>query len=165
MLSLIDWIYLGAQFLLALAMTAGCWRLLRGPRAQDRVLALDSVYLSAMLLLVTFGIIEFSVALYDKAVITNASREAARAGVVYSVPQLTATQIAGVATSYCQNNLITFGAATTPTVAVDQSAGTSAGNPLKVTISYNYSGMALGSLIAPFTGTLVIKGVTTMKYE
>lgn len=45
-----------SQVLLALAMGAACWRLLKGPRAQDRVLALDSLYLSAMLLLVTFGI-------------------------------------------------------------------------------------------------------------
>ena len=54
--AVIEWIYVIAQFVLALAMAAGVWRLLRGPRAQDRVLALDSVYLSAMLLLVTFGI-------------------------------------------------------------------------------------------------------------
>lgn len=53
---LIDWIYVGAECVLGLAMFAGCWRLMHGPRAQDRVLALDSVYLSAMLLLVTFGI-------------------------------------------------------------------------------------------------------------
>jgi multicomponent K+:H+ antiporter subunit F len=45
-----------AQLLLALAMAAGCWRLVTGPRAQDRVLSLDSLYLSGMLLLVTFGI-------------------------------------------------------------------------------------------------------------
>lgn len=45
-----------SQVLLALAMGAACWRLMKGPRAQDRVLALDSLYLSAMLLLVTFGI-------------------------------------------------------------------------------------------------------------
>jgi len=45
-----------AQCVLALAICAACWRLLKGPRAQDRVLALDSLYLSAMLLLVTFGI-------------------------------------------------------------------------------------------------------------
>jgi multicomponent K+:H+ antiporter subunit F len=56
MASLIDWIYLVAQLLLGFAMLAGCWRVVHGPRAQDRVLALDSVYLSAMLLLVTFGI-------------------------------------------------------------------------------------------------------------
>jgi multicomponent K+:H+ antiporter subunit F len=54
--AVIGWTYLIAQFVLALAMSFGGWRVLRGPRAQDRVLALDSVYLSAMLLLVTFAI-------------------------------------------------------------------------------------------------------------
>ena len=33
------------------------------------------------LLVLPFGIIEFSLALYDKAMITNASREGARAGI------------------------------------------------------------------------------------
>ncbi len=56
MAAAIEWTYLGAQTILALAMVAGCFRLLRGPRAQDRVLALDSVYLTGMLLLVVFGI-------------------------------------------------------------------------------------------------------------
>ena len=56
MASIIDWIYVVAQVFLCRAMTAGCWRLFRGPRAQDRIVALDSVYLSAMLLLVTYGI-------------------------------------------------------------------------------------------------------------
>lgn len=54
--TIISWSMAIAQILLALAMLAAFWRLARGPRAQDRVLALDSLYLSAMLLLVTFGI-------------------------------------------------------------------------------------------------------------
>ena len=39
-----------AQLLLALAMAFAFCRLLRGPRAQDRVLALDTLYVNAMLL-------------------------------------------------------------------------------------------------------------------
>jgi len=53
--TILFWALGTAQVILALAMAAACWRLLRGPRAQDRVLALDGLYLSAMLLLVTFG--------------------------------------------------------------------------------------------------------------
>jgi len=53
---IIFWSLGAAQIILALAMALASWRLLKGPRAQDRVLALDSLYLSAMLLLVTFGI-------------------------------------------------------------------------------------------------------------
>src|SRR5689334_13284106 len=69
-----------------------------------------------LLLAITFGIVEFAIALYDKAVITNASREAARAGIVYAVPQPTNAQISTVATNYCQNYLISLGGKVTPTV-------------------------------------------------
>lgn len=44
-----------AQFLLGLAMLCCAWRLLRGPRAQDRVLALDALYVTAMLLILSVG--------------------------------------------------------------------------------------------------------------
>jgi multicomponent K+:H+ antiporter subunit F len=44
-----------AQVLLGLAMVFATVRLLRGPRAQDRVLALDTLYVNAMLLVLTFG--------------------------------------------------------------------------------------------------------------
>ena len=52
----LTWSVLVAQVLLASAMLCATFRLLRGPRAQDRVLGFDSLYISAMLLLLTFGI-------------------------------------------------------------------------------------------------------------
>lgn len=45
-----------AQILLAMAMGCAAFRILRGPRAQDRVLGFDTLYVNAMLLLLTFGI-------------------------------------------------------------------------------------------------------------
>lgn len=45
-----------AQFLLAAAMALATFRMFRGPRAQDRVLALDTLYVNSMLLLMVFGI-------------------------------------------------------------------------------------------------------------
>lgn len=45
-----------AQVTLGFAMSFAVYRLLRGPRAQDRVLALDTLYVNAMLLVITFGI-------------------------------------------------------------------------------------------------------------
>ncbi len=41
---------------LTLAMAAAAFRILRGPRAQDRVLGMDTLYVNAMLLLLAFGI-------------------------------------------------------------------------------------------------------------
>jgi len=52
-----------AEAMLALAMVCAVIRLLRGPRAQDRVLALDTLYVDAMLLMLTFGMRE-ATALY-----------------------------------------------------------------------------------------------------
>lgn len=45
-----------AQLMLGLAMAAGAFRLLRGPRAQDRVVGFDGLYVTAMLLVLTQGI-------------------------------------------------------------------------------------------------------------
>ena len=45
-----------AQMLLGIAMGCAAFRILRGPRAQDRILGFDTLYVNAMLLLLTFGI-------------------------------------------------------------------------------------------------------------
>lgn len=45
-----------AQLLLVAAMGCAAIRLLIGPRAQDRVLALDTIYVVAAMLLLVFGI-------------------------------------------------------------------------------------------------------------
>ncbi len=44
-----------AQGMLVLAMTLAVWRILRGPRAQDRILGLDTFYLNSMLAIVVHG--------------------------------------------------------------------------------------------------------------
>ncbi len=36
-------------------MALACWRMLLGPRAQDRVLGLDTMYINAMLLFLVIG--------------------------------------------------------------------------------------------------------------
>ena len=52
---LLFWMLTIAQILLALAMAATAYRIIRGPRAQDRILSLDALYVNAMLVLVIFG--------------------------------------------------------------------------------------------------------------
>ncbi len=54
--TILSWSVLAAQIMLGLAMCCCVWRLARGPRAQDRILGLDAMYVTAMLLLITFGI-------------------------------------------------------------------------------------------------------------
>ena len=45
-----------AQLMIGAAMAIAAFRMFRGPRAQDRIIGLDTLYVSGMLLLVTFGI-------------------------------------------------------------------------------------------------------------
>lgn len=139
----------------------------RGSRvgAERGVIALEFVLVFPFLMLVLFGIIDVSLLLCDKAVITNASREAARAGVVVRIPQLSVTQISNVALSYTQQNLVTGGTATTPTVTVDQSGGTSPGSPLTVTVTYQYQGLVVGSAFSSLTGPVTLTATTAMNYE
>jgi multicomponent K+:H+ antiporter subunit F len=54
--ALLGWAVLLAQLLLVASMGCAAFRLLRGPRAQDRVLALDTLYVNAAMLLLVFGI-------------------------------------------------------------------------------------------------------------
>ena len=63
------WSITTAQVLLSLAMGCAAFRILRGPRAQDRVLGFDSLYLNAMLLLLTFGIQTASALYFEAALI------------------------------------------------------------------------------------------------
>ena len=58
-----------AQILLTLAMACAAFRLLRGPRAQDRILGMDTLYVNAMLLLLTFGIRSGSTLYFETAMI------------------------------------------------------------------------------------------------
>jgi multicomponent K+:H+ antiporter subunit F len=54
--TIILWAVTLAQLMLGLAMACTVYRLLFGPRAQDRVLGLDTLYVNAMLLVITFGV-------------------------------------------------------------------------------------------------------------
>lgn len=54
--TVLAWSLVIAQIFLALAMACAAFRLVVGPRAQDRILGLDTLYINAMLLLLTFGI-------------------------------------------------------------------------------------------------------------
>ncbi|MBK1662527.1 K+/H+ antiporter subunit F [Paracraurococcus ruber] len=53
---LLAWAVLLAQLMLLAAMGCAVVRLLLGPRAQDRVLALDTLNVNAAMLLLVFGI-------------------------------------------------------------------------------------------------------------
>jgi Flp pilus assembly protein TadG len=118
-----------------------------------------------LFLLLVFGLIELSLALYDQAVLVNASREGARAGVVLRNPKLTTAEIEQVVLNYTNGSLITFGAAVTPVVTVTQSTPPAFPNPLQVKVDYTFTGLGLGSMMSAVTQPLVLSATATMIHE
>lgn len=66
---LLAWSIAVAQILLGLAMACAAYRMLRGPRAQDRVLGFDTLSVNAMLMLLAFGIKSGSALYFEAALI------------------------------------------------------------------------------------------------
>ena len=67
--SLVNIALVVAQVMLTVAMACAAARLMIGPRAQDRVLALDTLYVDAMLLILAFGMREASTLYFEAALV------------------------------------------------------------------------------------------------
>ncbi len=124
-----------------------------------------------LLFVILFGIIEFGILLYDKAMITNASREGARAGIVFRDPRPSDDEIKSVVSSYCAAHLISFGTGSTfneDDVTITRT-GTSAGDSLTVTVPYQFQFLAFSNLIALLGGDIEdwinLDAVTVMRLE
>lgn len=114
-----------------------------------------------LLLVVTSGIIEFGFAIYDKAMITNASREGARAGIAFGWPDDycgdTVGTVETVVNNYLQERLINFGessATVTPQVVTE-----TFGRACSVTVNYRYQFLVLPNLLRLIHGGLSDGGI------
>jgi Flp pilus assembly protein TadG len=153
-------------------------RLLRNQKGTEVV---EFAIVSLLLFLLLFGIIDFGILLYDKAVVTNASREGARAGIVQrwdnttstsTYNPLSETEIQAVVNNYLANRLITFGGVATPTTVVtdqnlvselpENGSGIGSGDQRTVTVTYLYSFLAPGFIGGP---TLTLSATTVMRME
>lgn len=135
-------------------------------KAQGGATAVEFALVLPILLLLVFAILELGLLLYNKAVITNAGREAARYGVVMRTPKHTSGEIEQKALDYCSNFLVSLSPSANPdpTVSID-GAGGSFGQPLTVTVNYTFSGLGLGTLLSPLTGPITLTATTVMTNE
>jgi Flp pilus assembly protein TadG len=131
------------------------------------VSAVEFAIVLPILMIITFGIIEFGLLLFDKQVITNASREGARAGIVARFDPNTGEpnplsngEINAIVNNYVGNHLVSLGGATTPNTLVTRN-----GNDLTVTINYNYSFLVLPKFVTSLTGNINLVAATVMRME
>jgi Flp pilus assembly protein TadG len=112
-----------------------------------------------------FGIIEFGLILYDQAMITNASREGARAGIVYSYPdRIGDGEITNVVTAYCADHLVSFGSGSALSISIQRS-GTATGDTLTVQVTYPYTFLVLPNFITSLGGQLNLTAESVMRME
>lgn len=143
----------------------------RGAQAVEFALVLP-FFLVLLLLSIDFGFLT-----YNKAVITNASREAARVGTVLTGTPWTTSSVAAVACNYAKNSLITTssgthtatcGGSADPIITVANPNGNvppKFGDPVRVTVNYTYRG-----LLTSFMGTTLespwsLTATSTMNHE
>ncbi len=147
------------------------------------VAAVEMALVTPLLLVLLFGIIEFGAVLYNKAVITNASREGARfAAGFYTNPanatsqRPTCDQIINYVTSYVHKHFLNFKSPNPQAITVScPSLPTNeyAGHIDTVRINYTYDFLVLGPLVAlatrsgstPAWSTLTLSSQTTMRDE
>ncbi len=121
-----------------------------------------------LLLVMLFGIIEFGLILYDQAMLTNASREGARAGIISSSPRLSEAQIRTIALNYLDDGhlLKTFDSSTaTPNVTALIPADPSFGEDLTVKVSYVYNFLLIPGFIPGIPSSITLAAESVMKYE
>ena len=107
------------------------------------------------MILVIFTVLDFAFLAYNKAVITNASREAARRGITLSAATSTwNNDVRQVACNYARGALITVGAGTStagctgsvdPTITVSPASAPAFNEPVTVTVSYTVRGFSMGT--------------------
>jgi Flp pilus assembly protein TadG len=137
-------------------------------RCQQGVAAVEFAIILPLLVTLVFGMIEFSLLLYNQQVITNASREGARAGIVSQQPRVDLTAIQTVVNNYCQNHLVTFASGTVlPTIILGGVGGicTAFGVDLNVTVTYDYTFLVVPNFIPGIPKTKTLSAQTIMRCE
>jgi Flp pilus assembly pilin Flp len=134
---------------------------------QNGAVAVEFALLMPILAVLLFGVVEFGAILYDKAVVTNASREGARFGAVFRVPgeEITCSDINTVVQNYTTGHLITFGGAGPADLTYPLGCNPGSGNELTVNVSYDYNFLVLPNLVAGLVGPISLVGETTMIKE
>jgi len=144
---------------------------LLGTKGTRGTAAVEFALILPLLLVLVFGIIEFSLLLYDQAVITNASREGARFGIVVTEgTRRTVAEIEAKVNSYTESRLVSFDSGVTPTPEVPSGPCAASLNDLRVTVTYDYHFLIFPDFVAAFFGagpgnTIPLSAQTTMMCE
>jgi Flp pilus assembly protein TadG len=141
-------------------------------RANGGQAIIEFAFVLPLLCIIVLGIIEFGVLFYDKAVITNASREGARAGIVYQdidgdrvYDPHSYNDIKNAVDNYLQGKLITFGVSPPSwTTNLLANEAISPGGRVDVQVVYTHRYLVLPNFLG-LGNTINISAETIMRVE
>ena len=126
-----------------------------GKSDQGGVALVEFAFVLPLLVIFMYGIITFSVAILNKNIMSNATREGARAATLYGGE---ITQAKTTTENYLNGRLINFGAPADPVVTVS-TAPSVIGTAVTVKVSYAYGGL-LQFVLKPLTAETTMQRVT-----
>jgi len=134
-------------------------KLRKGLQTESGASAVEFALLLPLLMMILFGITEFGFALYRQSILTNASREGARLGIVQSIPAITTAQI-----NAAIDNYLTVAGINPGNVNRNIVAGGITGTPVRVTLTLPYTFTVLPGLtsVAP---QINLTAWTEMRHE
>ena len=130
-------------------------------RSESGASAVEFALLLPVLMMILFGIIEFGLALHRQAILTNASREGARLGIVQSVPAITTAAVDAKIDSYLGPAGIPPGTVGRTIVGVP---GSVTGVPVIVTLTLPYTFTVLPNLTS-VASLITLTARTEMRHE
>lgn len=154
-------------------------------RSNDGQAILEFAYVLPFLMIVVLGVIEFGILFYDQAVITNASREGARAGIAFqkdssgnywSEAEMQA-KVEQTVNDYLQGRLVTFGPIGSITTTATRSGNVYADGidyyeytpatigKLEVAVAYQHDYLAIPRFLGWGGDTIDLSAETTMRLE
>lgn len=149
--------------------------------------AIEFAIVLPVLLLIIFGIIEFSIILYDKAMISYASRQGTRAAIVFTtvtddldgdgdtpddvscayISNVT-SEVQAAVNNALNNKLISLGGTSTYTIDGPACDDTLTDKRVTVTVKYKYYFLLIHVFVNLFSGIqdyIDLEGVTVMRME
>jgi Flp pilus assembly protein TadG len=127
--------------------------------------AVELALVLPLTLLIVDAAVEFSIIMFNKAIILNAAREAVRSGMVLSDPKKSNQVIANIAQLYADQYLISFGNQEAFTVLVSQSIDSSTQTPLSVSVSYRYTSLLAGGFLSAIKHPIILSETVTLMNE
>lgn len=131
-----------------------------GRSRETGAVAIESALVLPFLIIFLLVAVSIGIALYNKAIMTQAAREAARTATVYKQPLASDQQIINQALSYVSNRLVSFGAPTQPQVQLSYPDGKLPGKTITVSIHYQYQ-----PVISVWLSASQLGAAATMTFE